>query len=166
SLPICPLAIVVHLASVWVPFTSEAKEAVAHYDDLLKEMRLAIQECGRKLGSYLRARSKLDSEHKRLSIFQRYIPEVASALAGILGKDASAIAKAFQKTLPNFVNVAEANAPPQLPPGNGNSSPPPAPNEDAPVEDVVPKAKKKKGEAKVKAKSSKKKAEQLALQES
>lgn len=165
SLPIGPLAIVVHLASVWVPFTSEAKEAVAHYDDLLKEMRLAIQECGRKLGSHLRARAKLDSEHKRLTIFQRYIPEVSAALAGILGKDASAIAKAFEKTLPNFVNVAEANAP-QLPPGDGNSSPPPAPNEDSPVEErVLPKAKKTKGEAKVKTKS-KKKAEQLALPES
>ena len=34
--PSAPLAVVVHLASVWVPFTSEAKEAVAHYDELLE----------------------------------------------------------------------------------------------------------------------------------
>ena len=51
SLPIAPLAIVVHIASVWVPFTSEAKEAVAHYDELLEEMRLAVKECGRNCGS-------------------------------------------------------------------------------------------------------------------
>ena len=56
SLPVAPLAIVVHLASVWVPFTSEAKEAVAHYDELLEEMKLALQECGRKLAAHVRAR--------------------------------------------------------------------------------------------------------------
>ena len=38
----------VHIASVWVPFTSESKEAVA-YPEIVKEIKLAIQECGRKL---------------------------------------------------------------------------------------------------------------------
>src|SRR6478736_4373422 len=85
SLPIGPLAIVVHLASVWVPFTSEAKEAVAHYDDLMREMKLAVQECGRKLGTFLRARARAESEQKRLGIFQRYIPEVAEAIGSLLG---------------------------------------------------------------------------------
>ena len=31
SLPVGPMALLVHIASVWVPFTSESKEAVAHY---------------------------------------------------------------------------------------------------------------------------------------
>src|SRR5206468_81127 len=30
SLPVGPMALLVHIASVWVPFTSESKEAVAH----------------------------------------------------------------------------------------------------------------------------------------
>jgi DNA topoisomerase-6 subunit B len=155
SLPIGPLAIVVHLASVWVPFTSEAKEAVAHYDDLLKEMRLAIQECGRKLGTHLRARAKADSEHRRLTIFQRYIPEVAAALANILGKEKLPIAKTFEKTLGNFVNVLEANAteeaaegnpPPSMPPpADGSSGAPPAPvAAKSPTKKPEPKSAKKK----------------------
>jgi DNA topoisomerase-6 subunit B len=164
SLPIGPLAIVVHLASVWVPFTSEAKEAVAHYDDLLKEMRLAIQECGRKLGSHLRARAKADSEHKRLSIFQRYIPEVAGALASILNREALPIATAFEKALPNFVNVAEALATKPAP-DDGGSTPPPA---GAPPEEAVV-AKGEKGKKSEKEKvakpKGKKKTEQHALPE-
>ena len=56
SLPFAPMAIFIHLASVWVPFTSEAKEAVAHYPELLREITLALQECGRKLAQSLRAR--------------------------------------------------------------------------------------------------------------
>ena len=80
SLPVGPVAIVVHLASVWVPFTSEAKEAVAHYDELLREMKLGLQECGRKLAAHIRARARAEGQMKRLSLFQRYIPEIATAI--------------------------------------------------------------------------------------
>ncbi len=31
ALPIGPMLLMVHIASVWVPFTSESKEAIAHY---------------------------------------------------------------------------------------------------------------------------------------
>jgi DNA topoisomerase-6 subunit B len=117
SLPIGPLAIVVHLASVWVPFTSEAKEAVAHYDDLLREMKFAVQECGRKLGSHLRAREKEQSEQKRLSLFQRYIPEVSAAMASILGTPKDTIETAFVDALPNFVKMLEKGADSEVPPG-------------------------------------------------
>ncbi len=127
SLPVGPLAIAVHLASVWVPFTSEAKEAVAHYDELLREMKLALQECGRKLASHLRAREKAESEHRRLSLFQRYIPEVAAAMGAILESEAKKIEKSFYATLPKFVKMVEANggppppkAPPALPPGKSS----------------------------------------------
>jgi DNA topoisomerase-6 subunit B len=105
SLPVAPLAIVVHLASVWVPFTSEAKEAVAHYDDLMREMRLAVQECGRKLGQHLRARDRAASEERRMSIFQRYIPEVSMAIGDLLGSSADDVRKAFTETLNNYVNL-------------------------------------------------------------
>jgi DNA topoisomerase-6 subunit B len=123
SLPVGPLAIVVHLASVWVPFTSEAKEAVAHYDELLREMRLAVQECGRKLGTHLRARAKAESEQKRLSLFQRYIPEVAAAIASILGTDKNDVETKFVTALPNFVRIGEL----QEAEGGGDGGGEPAP---------------------------------------
>ncbi len=110
ALPVGPMAIVVHLASVWVPFTSEAKEAVAHYDDLMREMRLAVQECGRKLGAHLRARAKAESEQKRLNIFQRYIPEVAIAMGSILSRPPEGIREAFVAALPGFVKLSETSA--------------------------------------------------------
>ena len=56
SLPVGPMALLVHIASVWVPFTSESKEAVAHYPDIIKEIQLAAQECGRKLATFIRKR--------------------------------------------------------------------------------------------------------------
>jgi DNA topoisomerase-6 subunit B len=107
SLPLAPMVIAVHLASVWVPFTSEAKEAVAHYDELLREMKLAVQECGRKLAAHLRARANADREMKRRSMFQKYIPEVAQSLSDILGTSKEQAEKVFFKALPNFVRLTE-----------------------------------------------------------
>ncbi|MEK6809933.1 MAG: DNA topoisomerase VI subunit B, partial [Nanoarchaeota archaeon] len=48
SLPVGPCSVVVHMTSVWVPFTSESKEALAHYEEIIKEIKLALQDCGRK----------------------------------------------------------------------------------------------------------------------
>ncbi len=83
SLPVGPLVVMVHMASVWVPFTSESKEAIADYDEIRKEMRLAIQECGRKLATYVRRRRRQKLEAQRRDIFSRYIPDVAEALANL-----------------------------------------------------------------------------------
>lgn len=107
SLPIAPMALALHLASVWVPFTSEAKEAVAHYDELLEEMRLALKECGRKLGAHVRARANAERESRRLGLFQRYIPEVAQALSDILGVPKEQAEKTFYDALPSFARVAD-----------------------------------------------------------
>ena len=52
ALPAGPMVIFVHIASVWVPFTSESKEAIADYDEIRKEIKLALQECGRRLGVF------------------------------------------------------------------------------------------------------------------
>ncbi len=84
ALPTGPLTIVVHMASVWVPFTSESKEAIASYPEILREIRLALQECGRKLGSHIRAGVRLHAEMKKRSYIEKYIPAIGEALRDIL----------------------------------------------------------------------------------
>jgi DNA topoisomerase-6 subunit B len=74
-----PLVIFVHMASVWVPFTSESKEAIADYDEIAKEIRLALQECGRKLNTYIRRRQRIAREGQRRHVFEKYIGEVVLA---------------------------------------------------------------------------------------
>ncbi len=73
----------IHMASVWVPFTSESKEAVASYPEIQKEMRLALQAVGRKLAMFLRRRDRVKHEGQRRQIFLRYLGEVADAVSGI-----------------------------------------------------------------------------------
>ena len=85
SLPVGPLVIVLHMASVWVPFTSESKEAIADYDEIRKEIKLALQECGRRLGVFLRRRERAKTEFRRRNIFELYIEEVVEACARLKG---------------------------------------------------------------------------------
>jgi DNA topoisomerase-6 subunit B len=73
------------MASVWVPFTSESKEAIADYDEIRKEIKLALQECGRRLGVFLRRRERAQSEFRRRNIFELYIEEVVDACARLKG---------------------------------------------------------------------------------
>ncbi len=90
GLPVGPLVVMVHMASVWVPFTSESKEAIADYDEIAKEIRLALKECGRKLSTYLRKRKKQQREGQRRSVFIRYIHEVVEAINSITEIDREA----------------------------------------------------------------------------
>lgn len=87
SLPSGPLTLMVHVASVWVPFTSESKEAIASYDEIEKEIRLAVQTVGRRLSAFLRLRSNIRQEGERRNIFLRYLGEVANAVSDINGFD-------------------------------------------------------------------------------
>ena len=87
ALPSGPVTVMVHMASVWVPFTSESKEAIASYPEIERELRLGLQAVGRKLGMYMRRRKKVKQEGERRTIFLRYLGEVAGAVSEINGSD-------------------------------------------------------------------------------
>jgi DNA topoisomerase-6 subunit B len=97
SLPVGPMALLVHIASAWVPFTSEAKEAVAHYPEIMREIQLAAQECGRRLASHIRKKQHADYQAERRSIFELYIEEVAEAIHKITGRAKEPIKRDFMK---------------------------------------------------------------------
>jgi DNA topoisomerase-6 subunit B len=85
ALPTGPVVLFVHIASAWVPFTSESKEAVAAYPEIMREMRLALQDCGRKLATHIRAHRRAVDEEKKKSYIEKYIPHIGLALREILG---------------------------------------------------------------------------------
>ena len=84
ALPTGPVVLMVHIASVWVPFTSESKEAIAHYPEIIKEIQLAVQECGRKLGRYLRKQKRIRHEESKRHYIETYLPYIGEALQEIL----------------------------------------------------------------------------------
>lgn len=84
ALPHAPLVILVHMASVWVPYTSEAKEAIATYPEIVKEIRLGLQVCGRRLAAHLHHESRIREEFDKRTHIEKYLPHVGLALQQIL----------------------------------------------------------------------------------
>jgi len=84
ALPRGHVMLMVHIASVWVPFTSESKEAIAHYPEIIKDIKLAVQECGRKLGIYVKRQKKIKQEMIKRDYIKTYLPPIGEALRDIL----------------------------------------------------------------------------------
>ncbi len=85
ALPLGPMVVAVHLASVWVPFTSESKEAIATYPEIVKQLQLALAHCGRALAKHIRKHERERRAITRLREIERYVPHVGAALQAILG---------------------------------------------------------------------------------
>jgi DNA topoisomerase-6 subunit B len=81
NIPTGPAVIIVHFASVWVPFVSESKQAISSYPIIIKEIKLALQELGRKLQHHVSGKKRVEMQQRRRQIFDRYLPEVANAVA-------------------------------------------------------------------------------------
>ncbi len=85
ALPVGPVTIVVHMASVWVPFTSESKEAIAAYPEIEEQIVRALQDCGRKLKVYLSKRKKEAESERKKDYIKTYIPHIGIGLRELLG---------------------------------------------------------------------------------
>jgi DNA topoisomerase-6 subunit B len=85
ALPTAPMVLMVHMASVWVPFTSESKEAIASYDEIIREFKLALQEVGRRLARHIRKGQREKEAAKKRAYIEKYIPHIGVALQEILG---------------------------------------------------------------------------------
>ena len=109
NIPTGPLVLVVHIASVWVPFTSEAKEAIAHYPEIIKEIKLALQECGRQLGIFIRKHIKAKEQKEKANLFEKYIPELASSLSSLTGDKKEKIQEDLLKILKKGIPELEEN---------------------------------------------------------
>jgi len=99
SLPQGPIAVLIHFASVWVPFTSEGKQAIAEYPEIVKEIKLALQDAGRKLSHFVNQRKRAQAQAMRRQIFERYLPVVAEALSKLTRKEQKIILKKFEETI-------------------------------------------------------------------
>ena len=60
------------------------EEALASYPEILKEIKLGLQECGRKLGTYVRKGKRLKREFDKRNYIEKYIPHIGIALQEIL----------------------------------------------------------------------------------
>ena len=86
GLPFGPAIVLIHVASVKVPFTSEAKEAVASIPEIMEEIDLALKECGRRLKTHLTKKERRAKTREKFDIVQKILPKIAEKSAKIVGK--------------------------------------------------------------------------------
>ena len=91
--------------------TRTAAVTAAEYDEIVKEIRLALQDCGRKLGIWVRKRKQAKNELERRVTFQRYIEEVADACYRLKGGrvDTERLRKQLQKMANRVTGGAETD---------------------------------------------------------
>jgi DNA topoisomerase-6 subunit B len=73
-----PIAILVHICSTKVPYKTVGKEFIADRPEVRREIANGLREAARQLQHFLTRREHVDRERKRLGIFGRYLPKIAS----------------------------------------------------------------------------------------
>jgi DNA topoisomerase VI subunit B len=86
GIPSGPGVILVHVASTKVPFTSEAKEAIAEDPEIDKELTLALQAAARHLRAHLSRKSRRDFASDKFAIILRILPKLAEKTSHLVGK--------------------------------------------------------------------------------
>ena len=87
GLPKGPAAVLIHLASTNVQFTSEAKEAVAGNEEVLGEIRRALMEVGKGLKNHLKKSSQRKKAQEKFELINVILPEISQKTSQILGRD-------------------------------------------------------------------------------
>jgi DNA topoisomerase-6 subunit B len=93
SLPQAPLIIFVDFLSVWIPYKSEGKQAIAEYPEIIKEIKLALQEAGRRLAIYLHKKIRGEQLRMRANIFEAYSNVFSEFVAELTGKEIEYVKK-------------------------------------------------------------------------
>ena len=86
GLPSGPCLILVHVASTKIPFTSEAKEAVAEDPELDKELTLALQAAARHLRTHLSRKTRREQASEKFAIILKILPKLAAKTSGLVQK--------------------------------------------------------------------------------
>ncbi|MGB9636168.1 MAG: DNA topoisomerase VI subunit B [Thermoplasmata archaeon] len=86
GIPMGPAIILIHVCSTKIPFTSEAKEAIADIPEIGKEIELALMQCGRRLKMHLSKSARKQKSMEKFKIIREILPRIAEKSANMLGK--------------------------------------------------------------------------------
>lgn len=87
GIPKGPAAVLIHLASTNVQFTSEAKEAVSYNEEVFDEIRKAMLEVGRGLKNHLKKSSQRKKAKEKFELVNIILPEISKKSSELLGRE-------------------------------------------------------------------------------
>jgi DNA topoisomerase VI subunit B len=86
GIPVGPALLLVHVASTKIPFTSEAKEAIAEDPEIDRELVLALQAAARHLRTHLSRASRREFAGEKFAIILKILPKLAEKTSHLVGK--------------------------------------------------------------------------------
>ncbi|RLG70978.1 MAG: DNA topoisomerase VI subunit B [Candidatus Iainarchaeum archaeon] len=102
-----PLTIFVNLISVFVPYTSAGKQAIADEEEIMEELRLALMDCGRRISKYIAGKQREYERKMKKETFFKYIPEVAEALHKVTKENSEMLKKRLERLVLERLKLEE-----------------------------------------------------------
>jgi DNA topoisomerase-6 subunit B len=103
-----PITVFVNVVSTYIPYTSAGKQSISAEDEVIKEIRMAIMDVGRKFQMY-HSRKRRDIEREaRLNTLLKYSTELALAVSKITGTDEKKLLDKLDKLVRKKVKLMEA----------------------------------------------------------
>jgi DNA topoisomerase-6 subunit B len=88
-----PVAVLVNLVSVHVPYTSAGKQAISNEQDMMDEIKFALMEASRGIQKYLSGKRKAHEIATKRKVVNRYVQQLAGDLATLSGEKKAEIEK-------------------------------------------------------------------------
>ncbi|MGC8646163.1 MAG: DNA topoisomerase VI subunit B [Thermoplasmata archaeon] len=99
GIPTGPMIVMIHLASTKVPYTSEAKEAIAEIPEIMQEIDLALKESARQIRTYLIKKEVKNKLSEKFFLVQKILPLIAEKSAKITNNPVPDISPVITKIM-------------------------------------------------------------------
>ncbi len=80
-----PVSVFVNVSSVYIPYSGVGKQAIAQEEEIIDEIKLAVQDCGRALQKHISGMKNKNLRETRYSALMRYVDQMSNDLADITG---------------------------------------------------------------------------------
>ncbi|MBU0590923.1 DNA topoisomerase VI subunit B [Candidatus Micrarchaeota archaeon] len=80
-----PIAVLVNLISVHIPYTSAGKQAISQEEEVMSEIKFALMEASRGVQKYLSGKRKAHEIATKRKVVSRYVQQLSADLALLTG---------------------------------------------------------------------------------
>ncbi len=108
-----PIVVLVNFVSVYVPYTSAGKLAIAPEEDIQNEIKFAVMEASRGIQKFISGRRRATEIATKKKVISRYVPQLASDLSSLSGKNSEKIEKKLAAIIENKYSGGEEEEAPQ-----------------------------------------------------
>lgn len=102
-----PLTIFINFISVYVPYTSAGKQAIADEDEVIEELRLALMDAARRVARHIVGKRREKEKQEKKRMYLKYATEVALAVSELTGKPKTEIEKKLLNTVLKRLKLEE-----------------------------------------------------------